>query len=168
MMKPTTILILAALLAPMSQAQQQPQPQTQQAKVDPCITTTPPPAPPNGIKLHFPKRLSDALAKPLNGVEQNTGIHIDPNQVAKDATTPKPCPVATPIAQPKPQILPATPTPQTGIPNAKPEFVCPPKATLIPGQPYCIFSDRKVVDAIPLPSGILSDSPKPVPVSTAK
>jgi hypothetical protein len=159
------LLTFAALLTLTGHAQQSPQPQSAQAQ--PCITPATP-QPPKGTGFHLPKKLSDALAKPLNGVEQNTGIHIDPNQVAKDATTPKPCPVATPIAQPKPQILPATPTPQTGIPNAKPEFVCPPKATLIPGQPYCIFSDRKVVDAIPLPSGILSDSPKPVPVSTAK
>jgi hypothetical protein len=81
------------------------------------------------------------------------------------APSDKPC---TPNLSPQPLALPATPAQQTGIPNPKPELVCPPKSTLIPGQPYCIFSDRKVVDAIPLPSGILSDSSKSEPVTAAK
>jgi hypothetical protein len=38
--------------------------------------------------------------------------------------------------------------------NGKPVYVCPPKSTLIPNYPYCVYADRSVVDAIPLPANL--------------
>jgi hypothetical protein len=94
------VFVISLLAVPLQTAQ--PIPQPPQAKVEPCVIPAPPPALPKGVKPHLPKWLQQQIAKQQQRIEERTGIHVDPNQIAKDATAPKPCPV-TPVIQPKPQ-----------------------------------------------------------------
>ena len=103
-MKTTPLLLtFAALLTLTGHAQQPPQPQAPQAKVEPCATPTHPPAPPKGIRFHIPDRFGVIIAKQQQQIEKQTGLKVDLAQIAKDATTPKPCPAPTPVTQPKAQ-----------------------------------------------------------------
>jgi hypothetical protein len=98
----------------------------------------------------LPKSPDDALGTPTGG---------------------KPCP-ANPAtsATVKPQAQP-TPTPPAvpalATTSNKPVLVCPPKASLIPGFPYCLNPDRSVVDAIALPPSLSAPAP-PVPAAPAQ
>jgi len=102
-MKPSMLLLtVAAVLIPIAGYAQQPMPTQPPQVPQPCVIPTPPPTLPKGIKPRLPKWLQQQIAKQQQRIEQQTGIHVDPNQIVKDATAPKPCPVA-PVTQPKPQ-----------------------------------------------------------------
>lgn len=103
-MKTTALLLtFAALLTLTGHAQQPPQPQTPQAKPEPCVTPTHPPAPPKGIRFHIPDKIQIIIAKQQQKIAKETGIQLDPAQIARDAAAPKPCPAPTPVTQPKVQ-----------------------------------------------------------------
>jgi hypothetical protein len=163
MRKALSVVAACALTVPTIMAQQPPTPQPTQQQAATTATPCKSSAPSQPHKEGWLERKARYLACKNNS--NLCDLPTSPIDATGTAPSDKPC---TPNPQPKPQTLPATPAPQAITPNPKSEFVCPPKATLIPGQPYCIFSDRKVVDAIPLPSGILSDSSKSVPVTAAK
>jgi len=134
-------LILLLLLASLAEAQQTPP--TTQPQAPPC--NTPAPAPPH--KQGWLEKKARALA-----CQQNKNLCDLPSSPADlTGTVPaqKPCnpaPAPAPAPTPKPQPVPAPP--------ATPDYVCPPKAKLIPNHPYCIYPDNTVVDAIPLsPAG---------------
>ena len=142
MKKPIALLATVALLSSLSKAQQNPP--TPQPQTIPC--NNPVPVPPH--KQGWLEKKARALA-----CQQNKNLCDLPSSSGDLTGTPagaKPC---TPAPAPKAPAPPATPAPQTPPPaNPKPAFVCPPKSTLIPNHPYCIYQDNTVVDAIPLPA----------------
>ena len=155
MTKTIAALTLAAMIAYSGHGQQVTNSQPTQPQTTPC---TPAPKPPKGFHFGIPPKLQQAIDKQRQQIQNKTGQTVPSTDEVKKDLQPKPCP-APGKAQPDnpqkaPPAKPVSPPPQA-------EFVCPPKATLIPGQPYCIFNDRKVVDAIPLPAGTIADPAKP-------
>jgi hypothetical protein len=69
----------------------------------------------------------------------------------------------------------ALPLPNTGVSSAlpraaatsltpsKPVYVCPPKSSLVPNYPYCVYPDQTVVDAIPLTTTAPNPATAPPP-----
>lgn len=151
MKRATHPLLLVLLLASLAGAQQTPP--TPQPQAPPC--NAPAPAPPH--KQGWLEKKARALA-----CQQNKNLCDLPSSPDDMTGTPagaKPC---IPAPAPKTPPPPAAPIPQApAVPNAKPAFVCPPKSTLIPNHPYCIYPDNTVVDAIPLQaSGTTTTTPQ--------
>jgi hypothetical protein len=148
-MKPATLLAAAVALYGLTLHGQQTTPiQTTQppANAQPC---TPQPGMTQNVHPENIKPLNKGLSK-LGGVlSKTTGGAITAPSAAdiSKATKPAPAPCPAPAVTAPPPAAPAVQT-QT----AKPAFVCPPKSTLIPNYPYCIYPDNTVVDAIPLPA----------------
>jgi hypothetical protein len=144
MKRATHLLIPLLLLASLAGAQQTPQPQPAPSTTTPC--NNPAPAPPH--KQGWLEKKARDLACRQN--KNLCDIPSSPDDITGTPSTPKPC---TQTPTPKPPTPPAPPAPQAPTaPNAKPAYVCPPKTTLIPNYPYCIYPDHTVVDAIPLPA----------------
>lgn len=148
------------MIAYTGNVQQEVTPQTTQQQTTspnsvPCKSAAQAPAHKQGV---IEKKLRELACK------KNPDFCSLPNstdEVLGTTPTAKPCaPTPTPKTQPPP-VTPPPAKPVPPKPDAPTDFVCPPKATLIPGQPYCIYSDRKVVDAIPLPAGTLPEPSKP-------
>jgi hypothetical protein len=139
---------------------QQPQPaqsQSAPASTAPCGKQTPPPPPKPG----WLEKKAKALA-----CKQNKNLCDLPSSAAEvtGATPqPPPCPANTSPAPPTTKPAPPEkdkPTVPSGAPaSGKPVYVCPPKSTLIPNFPYCIYPDLSVVDAIPLPPSMTTPAP---------
>jgi hypothetical protein len=125
-------------------AQGQPAP----AAAPPCNKATPSPA----RKPGWLETKAKALACKQN--KNLCDLPSSPSDITGSTSSAKPCPAntssnAAPASKP-PAQAPAT----TGAPpsaSTKPTYVCPPKATLIPGYAYCLLPDHSTVDAIPLP-----------------
>jgi len=113
----------------------------------------------------MPDGLLNAFKKQQAKIEKQTGLTIpqpNPADSAKPAQKPAPCPPAAAVKPPAtPPVTP--PVAAAQLPAAqgigKPVYVCPPKSTLIPNFPYCIYPDLSVVDAIPLPPGMTTPAP---------
>jgi hypothetical protein len=166
----TALAVFAALVASLTAVGQQaatPQPTPAQASTAPattapCSKATPAPPHKPGYLEKKARALACAHDKSLCDLPKS------PDEVLGGPTDPKPCPVSTAgspsPAKAQPQTTPAPPAPPaSATANSKPVYVCPPKATLISGFPYCLNPDHSVVDAIPLPAGL---SPAP-PASAA-
>jgi hypothetical protein len=155
-MKTTTFLLaLAALMAPAAmKAQQNPQPiqaplppqiqvQSAAANVPPCGKQSSPPA----HKPTWLEKKTKALA-----YKQNKNFCDLPSSVGDavgETPKPQPCPTTSGPAPSTSKTAAAGPSPvasATPVP-AKPVYVCPPKSSLIPNFPYCVFPDHSVVDA---------------------
>jgi hypothetical protein len=144
-------MIIAAVLALSSlqvhgQQAAPPPPAQAPASSQPCTPkgTANPSLHPENIKP-----LNKGLNK-LGGIlNKTTGGAITAPSAGDIAKTTKPAPPPCPVPVPPAPIPPAQPTQ-----NARPAFVCPPKSTLIPNHPYCIYPDNSVVDAIPLPANL--------------
>lgn len=157
-MKTTNLLLaLAALAAPLAlKAQQPPQGQVQSAPASaaPCGKQTPP----SPHKPTWLEKKTKALACKQN--RNFCDLPSSTEEVTGATPQPKTCPASPAPISPTPKSAtsekdkPAAPVnPATGTPSSgKPVLVCPPKSTLIPGFPYCVFPDRTVVDAMPLPT----------------
>jgi hypothetical protein len=129
-----------------------PQPTSAAASTVPCNKTIAPPPRPGWLEkkaralaCQKDKQFCDA---PSSSADLLGGI--------PDA---KPCPANTVAGQTpvkaQPQQPPAPTAAQaSATANSKPALVCPPKATLIPGFPYCLKPDHTTVDAIPLPANL--------------
>ena len=132
-----TFQLLAALAVPLAVfAQQQPQPTQQPAVVtSPCTSNLPPPPHKQGWLEQKARELACQKNKNL------CSLPSSPTDVTGTVPAQKPC---NPAPTPAPKPLPAPAQP------AAPDYVCPPKAKLIAGHPYCIYPDNTVVDAIPL------------------
>ena len=147
-----SLLILVALSVPGAlEGQQAETPNSAQAAptVQPCSPQ------PSGLGKNVHPENIKPLNKGLNKLggilNKTTGGAItaptagDISKATKPAPAPCPAPAVPPPA-------PAKPAPKTQ--EARPAFVCPPKSTLIPNHPYCIYPDNSVVDAIPLPANL--------------
>jgi len=166
-----TTLLLLALLAPQAPAgwaqQSAPiQPPSLQAPVKPAPCVPSKPKLPRWTKVQAPPWLQKQLARQ----QAKTGTTVDPNAPIQDALKPAPCPAtkaapaplpATSAKQPAVPVKdsvakPPAPAAPAAAPSNKPAtaYVCPPKSTLIPNYPYCVFPDHSVVDAIPLPANL--------------
>lgn len=154
-MSNTSLLLFAALaLTQTTYGQQAETPKPQPAP--PC--QAPKPQDNHGIKWNPQNKPNGRFDKLRQKLEDKTGVHIpSADEMKKDAEKQNPCPPAdkTPVSKTTTVApLPASPTPAAPAPQSKPGtiLVCPPKATLIAGHPYCIFPDHTVVDAMEIPS----------------
>jgi hypothetical protein len=165
MKTPIALPALAVLFAILTQAQQTPstsqpspvQAQTAAASTVPCKSSAPQPRKPGWLE-----KKTKALACKQN--KQACDLPSSPNDIFGGTPDAKPCPTNT-AASPSPlkaQPIPALPTNTA----TKPVYVCPPKATLIPGFPYCMYADHSTVDAIALPPS-LSAPASPAPAAPA-
>jgi len=156
-MKTKTILaILAAVVIPLiAPAQQtpslsQPAPAQAQPQPAPCPTAPQTPQQPKGFHFDIPKQLKQTINQQRQKIQDKTGTTFPSPEDLKQQKQQQPC--ATSITKP------AVPAPATQ-PPAKPVYVCPPRATLLPNTTYCLLADRTVVDAIPVPPGLQTPAP---------
>ncbi len=153
-----TLLLLAAFTAFQAPGQQAATPQPAQHNAAANTNTPCNSAPSKPHTQGWLEKKARALACAKNPNACN--LPASPDDALGTTLGAKPCTPATAPKTQAPAVTPAPAKPVSPPPPPTADYVCPPKATLIPGQPYCIFSDRKVVDAIPLPSGTLADPSK--------
>jgi len=170
MISPKTVLALFAMIAYPILAQQaatsQPTPAqapTAPATTAPCSKATPD----QPHKDSWLQKKARAFACKQN--KNLCDLPSSPTEITGVTPDTKPCPAST-VGGAVPAKAPAQPAPApsaSATANGKPVYVCPPKATLIPGFPYCLNADRSVVDAIPLPTSLSAPVPtaSPAPAS---
>lgn len=147
---PYAALALLAIIAWPVTAQQAATSQPPIPPTQPC--PAPKPTDTHGVGLNTnTSKPAGIFNKFRQRIEDKTGLELpsadDLKKRGKKAVE-KPC--QSPNASPAPA---PTPIPVTPASQAKPavEYICPPKATLIPGHNWCLLPDHSTVDAIPLP-----------------
>jgi hypothetical protein len=162
-----SLQVIAALVVPLTLFAQQaatPQPTPAQgpnapATTAPCSKTTPAPPRKPGYLERKARALACAHDKSLCDLPKS------PDDVLGGTPDTKPCPAST-VGGAAPAKAPAQPAPApsaSATANSKPVYVCPPKATLIPGFPYCLNPDHSVSDAIALPPSLSTPAPTASP-----